>query len=651
MSKRSHRAGPTGTMATVGKVRQSSAEPARVQVAADGSRVVFLRPVDQTTGPAPPGLWAYEVDTSTARLVLDPTQPLEGSRPDSVTGVDWYAMDLAARLATARLGDQWYQVDLDTGALARLTATGPISEARPDPTGQRIGYRIDGALHILEQSGEDLLLAGEPEVAAGGHPGVTWAVADSAATLFGRHRGWWWSPDGQSVLAARVDTSRPRPAVSLHLLELDGGWVDVHWDRETYPYLVGVSWSHRDPLIAVLRRPQQHGLVLAVDARTGETQVHAELADPRWVEPVTGTPCQLADGRVLVGGELAHDGYDARCLFADGTLLTPPWLYVRRVVGRLPDGDVLVEGTAGEPSEQHLFRVPTGMGTGGLDARPVTAAAGWHQGVLGGGTLVVGSRSLEYPGARWTVWRGDTPAGELVAGAFDTTPPEPSPRPVLQRITDRRLPSGVLYPRGHVAGRPLPVLLHVTGLGQGVRALCSDWQPRQHWADSGFAVVVIDHRGTPGVAPSFEKVVHRRLADLALADLVEGLTTLAGKHPDLDLTRVVARGTGVGGWLAAMAVLRQPDQFVAAIAEQPLLDWRDEEPTFAERYLGSPDDGSEVYQRHSVLEAARTPEQPVNGRLLVVGAPPELALPGVTVRAEASEEELLDWIRAALPTG
>ena len=93
--------------------------------------------------------------------------------------------------------------------------------------------------------------------------------------------------------------------VSLHLLDLDGGWVDVHWDRETYPYLVGGALGRAGgPLITVLRRLQQHGLVLAVDPRTGETQVHAELADPRWVEPVAGTPAHLPDGRVLVGGEL-----------------------------------------------------------------------------------------------------------------------------------------------------------------------------------------------------------------------------------------------------------------------------------------------------------------------------------------------------------
>src|SRR5690606_27922245 len=156
---------------------------------------------------------------------------------------------------------------------------------------------------------------------------------------------------------------------------------------------------------------------------------------------------------------------------------------------------------------------------GGLDARAITSSPGWHHGVLGGGTLVVGSRSLEHPGTRWLVWRGGVPVGEL-AGA---SPPAAvsGPRPTLQRVTDRRLPCGVIYPQGHVAGRALPVLLHLAGLAQGIRAVRDDWQPRQEWADAGYAVVVIGHRGTPGVAPSFEKVVHRRLADLVLTDLAE----------------------------------------------------------------------------------------------------------------------------------
>ena len=199
------------------------------------------------------------------------------------------------------------------------------------------------------------------------------------------------------------------------------------------------------PLITVLRRLQQHGLVLAVDPRTGETQVHAELADPRWVEPVAGTPCHLPDGRVLVGGELAHDGYDARCLFADGTLLTPPPLYVRRVVGQFPaGGDLLVEASEGEPSQQHLYRVRTAIGGGGVEARRITAEPGWHTAAVGGDVLVVGTATLGRPGVTWTVWRGDREVGTL--GSAAGTPPY-APRPVLERVTDRRLPSAV--PHSH----------------------------------------------------------------------------------------------------------------------------------------------------------------------------------------------------------
>jgi dipeptidyl-peptidase-4 len=531
--------------------------PTCLTVAADGSRVLFLRG-DR--------LWSFELAAGVAREVA------------RLPATEGYAIDSLARIAAFSHAGRLYRVQVATGEVEPLATAEPVTDPRPDPAGARIGYLAGGGMHVTDGSA-DALLAGEPGSQ------VAWGEPDPTATRhFGLDRGWWWSPDGRSVLATRVDRSRSRPAVSLHLLDLDGGWVDVHWDRETYPYLVSVGYAdHGDPLIAVLRRPQQHGLVLAVDARTGETQVHAELADPRWVEPIPGTPCHLPDGRVLVGGELAHDGYDARCLFADGTLLTPPSLYVRRVVGRLAGTtDILVEGSAGEPSEQHLFRVSTSVGAGGVDTRRITTAPGWHRAVVGGGTVVIGYESLEHTGIRWSVYRGQSWAGDLEPAAGDRSQ---SPQPQLARVTDRRLPAGVLYPRSYVAGRRLPVLVEATGLAQGVRAVRADWLTRQRWADEGFAVVVVDTRGRPGVAPSFEKAVHRRLPEVALADLADALAALAGKHPDLDLTRVAIRGRGPGGWLAGLATQRHPDRFRCAIAEAPSLD-----RTERERYLvGAPE--------------------------------------------------------------
>ena len=553
------------------------ATPYAVTVGGDGARVAFLRAS---------ALWVLNVATASTRLVA------EGP-------IDSFAVDADARTAAFTRGGRLFRADLVGGSVTAIETGKTAEDPRLDPTGTHIGYVSDGSLYVVGPNGDELL-AGEPGVIWGG-PGEP---------EFGRARGWWWSPDGSQVLAARAP-SRPSPAtggVSLHLLDLWGGWVDVHWDRETYPYLVEVRWSTGGgPLITVLRRSQQHGLVLSIDPRTGETQVHAELADARWVEPVPGTPRHLPDGRVLVGGELAHDGFDARCLFADGSLLTPPGLYVRRVVGVLPrDGgpaasrDLIVEGTDGDPAEQHVFAVRTSLGGGGADARRITGPSGWHSAVIGGDVLVLASASLATDTV-WTVHRG---AAVVCVLPSDTAPHPSAAPPVLERVTDRRLPSAVLYPPAHVTGHKLPVLLDLgTGPGhQQITRTRSEWQERQWWAAAGFVVVSVDSRGTPGVAPSFEKVVYRRLADVTLADHVDALQALTGKHPDLDLERVSVRGRGLGGWVAALAVLRRSDVFRRGAARDPVTDWTALPTAFAERYLGRLADSSDVYAHHSLLE-------------------------------------------------
>ena len=536
---------------------------------------------------------------------------------------------VAALIIDGRL----HRADLVAGTVEALDTAEQVLDPRPDPAGRHIGYVTPAdCLRVIGPDGTDELLAGEPSGASWRDPGgVKWGVPDPAAAEFGRTRGWWWSPDGSQILAERTAGT-----VSLHLLDLDGGWVDVHWDRETYPYLVDVHWGEvGGPLITVLRRLQQHGLVLSVDPRTGETQVHAELADARWVEPVPGTPRYLPDGRVLVGGELAHDGFDARCLFADGSLLTPPGLYVRRVVGVLPrtgapaaGPDLVVEASDGDPASQEVFRVRTSLGGGGAEAQRLTSGPGWHHAAVGGDVIVIDD----------TVWRGEARVTTLESVA--AAPPY-SPAPVLDRVTDRRLPAAVLYPSRHVTGNGLRVLL-TFGDGPGHQQVVQDraaWQERQWWAEAGFAVVSVDSRGTPGVAPSFEKVVHRRLADVALTDHLDALIALLGKHPDLDLGRVAVRGTGLGGWLAALAVTRRPDIARCGVARDPVVDWASLPAAFAERYLGRLADSPDVYAHHSLLEEA--PAAP----LLVIGP---TAVPGAAVYPAATLRQELEFIHAEL---
>ncbi|GGM32655.1 prolyl oligopeptidase family serine peptidase [Dactylosporangium sucinum] len=649
--------------------RFSYGAPRAVTVSPDGARVVFLR----SSGPEDPtdALWLYDVAARTERRIADPAALLQGDKDDtdlpaaeralrerlrlSAGGIGSFALDGAGVMAAFALGGRLFRADLLTGDVVELRAAGPVVDPRPDPTGRRIAYVTGGVLHVIDADGTDALLAGEA--------GVTWGMAEFiGAEEFHRFRGYWWSPDGRSILTARVDESRvPRwhlhdpsqpdqdpttvayphagadnAKVTLHVLDLDGGWVDVHWDRETYPYLVSASWSEQGgPLLAVLRRLQQHGLVIAVDPRTGETQVHAELADPRWVEPVPGTPVHLADGRVLVGGELAHDGYDSRCLFADGSLITPPHLYVRRVVGRL-DGDLVVEASDGEPSEQHIFRIPITHSS--AQAQRLTSEPGWHIAQAGGRTIVIGAQTLEHGGAQYAIHHNGDVIGEIASHAAE---PPYAARPVLERVTDRRLPTGVLYPRGHVSGRRLPVLVAIYG-GPGhqeVVAARARWQEKQWWADAGFAVVSIDNRGTPGVAPSFDKAIHRRFSDVILTDQVDALEALAEKHPDLDLDRVAIRGWSFGGWLSALGVLRRPDVYRCAVVGAPVTDWSLYDTAYTERYLGLPAEAPEVYSHNSLIElAAEPPVRPDEARpmLLIHGLVDDNVVAAHTLRLSAA---------------
>ena len=94
------------------------------------------------------------------------------------------------------------------------------------------------------------------------------------------------------------------------------------------------------------------------------------------------------------------------------------------------------------------------------------------------------------------------------------------------------------------------------------------------------------------------------LADPVLEDQVEALHAAAGRCGDLDTSRVAIRGWSFGGYLAALAVLRRPDVFHAAIVGAPVTDWRLYDTHYTERYLGHPDENPRVYDRCSPIKDA-----------------------------------------------
>jgi dipeptidyl-peptidase 4 len=593
--------------------------------------VLFLRAM---AGDDPrTGLWALDLNGGGERLVVDPRTlggdadlpTAERARRERVretaAGVVAYAADDAGRVvAFAASGELWV-VEVDGGDPRRLPAAPGAYDPRPDPTGRFVAYVSGQELRVIGVDGDgDRCVAGEPS------EDVSWGRAEfAAAEEMDRQRGYWWAPDGSLLLAARVDESavpiwwiadpaHPDQAptavrypvagaanadITLHVVPLDAGApTEITWDREAFPYLGRAGWaSGHPPLLQVQSRDQRETQILTADPTTGRTELVVADTDDVWVELFPGVPTWCGEDVVRIA-----DTDEARRLYVGAEAVTPPGLHVRSVCGG-DDASVVFTASDGEPSEVHVFR----WRRSGVER--LTTEPGVHQAVAGGDALVLSSAGLGHDGGRHRV---QADAGEC---AVASCPEQPSltPEVRLLRLGARRLPAGLVLPRDHRPGTPLPVLMDPYGGPHAQRVLASRraWLEPQWWADQGFAVLVVDGRGTPGIGPAWERSVHREIASVVLDDQVDALAAAASEVADLDLSRVAIRGWSFGGYLAALAVLRRPDVFHAAVAGAPSASWDHYDTHYTERYLGMPQDDPDLYRRTSLLDDAPNLTRPL----------------------------------------
>ncbi|MFE7813811.1 prolyl oligopeptidase family serine peptidase [Streptomyces sp. NPDC057433] len=689
--------------------------PRSFTVAPDGSRVVFLRSGSGTDRAN--SLWVLDPRDGGERVAADPHALLGGAAEslspqerarrersrEGGAGIVGYATDAQVELASFSLSGRLFTAELRAGTARELPAPTPVIDPRPSPDGRHVAYVAQGALRVVGAEGtEDRALAA-PEA-----ENVTYGLAEFvAAEEMGRSRGFWWAPDSDRLLVARVDDTPVRrwwisdpahpgrepqrvayPAagtanaeVRLFVIGLDGARTEVVWDRVRYPYMAHVHWSAAGaPLLLVQARDQRSQLFLAVDPDTGATRmVHAD-EDPVWLDLFAGVPCWSPSGQLV---RITDEG-GARRLAVGERPLTGPQLHIRAVLD-VSDDDVLVSASAGaEPAprpgasdggpeigEVHVYRVNE------LGVERVSQEPGVHSAVRAGGVTVLVSATPDRPGTRARVLRDGKPTATVRSHAED---PGMSPRVTLTQGGARKIPCAVLMPTDYHGDTPLPVLMDPYGgpHGQRVVAAHNPHLTSQWFADQGFAVVVADGRGTPGHSPAWEKAVRDDIAAVTLQDQVDALQALAADFP-LDLGRVAIRGWSFGGYLAALAALRRPDVFHAAVVGAPVTDLRLYDTHYQERYLGHPDEQPEAYRRNSVIDDAglvdaAAPHRPMmivhgladdnvvvahslrlSSALLAAGRPHEvLPLSGVThmtPQEEVAENLLrlqLDFLRRSL---
>lgn len=167
-----------------------------------------------------------------------------------------------------------------------------------------------------------------------------------------------------------------------------------------------------------------------------------------------------------------------------------------------------------------------------------------------------------------------------------------------------------------------PTILHIYG-GPGAQYVVNDYERLvvrlskfNMYASLGFAVVVIDGRGSSGRTLNFQRILKHSMGVVEMEDQLAGLSHLI-ERGIVDPTRIAITGWSYGGYMSLMALAQHPDIFKLSISGAPVTLWEAYDSAYTERYMDTKERNPEGYRKGSVLEyASKFPDE--EGRLLIL---------------------------------
>ncbi|MDC0710052.1 alpha/beta fold hydrolase [Stigmatella sp. ncwal1] len=637
--------------------RFMSGRPVKPRITPDEKTVLFLRaqPTSSTQT-----LFAFDVATGATKELLTPEVLLKGVEETlsveeaarrermrvSARGFTSYDLSEDGERILVGLSGKLYVVERTTGKVVELKTGVGIIDPRFSPDGKQVAYVRDNDVFRVA-----LATNKEQRVTQGGSPEKTHGLAEFVAQEeMSRFSGYWWSPDAKFIAYAESDTSSvekltivdvmhperggnvfayPRPGknnavVRLGIAPVTGGkTVWVAWDAKAYPYLATVAWQKGGPLtVLVQNRTQTEQQLLSVDARTGKTQVLLTEKDSAWLNLDQDFPRWLEDGSGFLWFTERNGGQEVELRNADGSLArswVKPEAGFRALVRFVEKDRALYFNGDANPTESYVWRVKDGGAPEKLSMGVAGPANEVAITVSKQGGLFVALSQSDTSMPRYHVLRTDgSRVGELPSVAVE---PSFTPRVEFFQVGPERFHASVIRPKDAKPGVKLPVVVKVYAgpTTTVVRHSMAENLLNQWLADKGFLVVKFDGRGTPLRTAAWERQVKHDFATVTLDDQVAALRALAEKVPELDLARVGIEGWSFGGYMAALAVLKRPDVFKAAVSGAPVVDWLDYDTHYTERYLGLPQEHPEAYEKSSLLTYAKDLSKPMRPLLLVHG--------------------------------
>ena len=466
-----------------------------------------------------------------------------------------------------------------------------------------------------------------------------------------RATGYWWAPDDAHIAFARVDetpvkvTQRfeisadnvatfaqrypaagdPNVRIQLGVADVRSGsvtWMDLGAGKDFY--LARVNWLPDGKTLAIQResRDQKTLDLLFADIATGHTRTILTETSSSWID-LNDELTFLKHSSAFIWAS-NRDGYLHLYLYdLDGRLLrrltSGAWNvddFRARAIKSVDENQKLVyfTATAQSPTERQLYR--TSLDTTDPSAvQRITGQSGIHGIAMSrDAKFYVDNYSSSTQPAQVSLHAADgSLMNYLQENRLDAAHPD-APYLADNSIGEigsliaadgQRLYYRLFKPAHFDAAKKYPAIIDVYG-GPGTQRVLDNWSGAsftQILTRAGYVVFQLDNRGSAFRGVSFQSPIHGRLADVEVADQVQGAKWLS-TQAFIDPARLGVWGWSYGGYMTLMLMFKAPDLFKAGVAGAPVTDWSLYDTHYTERYLGTPQNNASGYAASSVLPYA-----------------------------------------------
>ncbi|PBQ31982.1 S9 family peptidase [Sphingobacteriaceae bacterium] len=467
---------------------------------------------------------------------------------------------------------------------------------------------------------------------------------------FGIHKGTYWSPNGNFLAYYRMDqsdvtdypvidwTSYPAKNVNIkypmagnksHYVTLfvydlkskKSTLIKTEGPKEQY--LTNVSWSpdEKKIYIAVLNREQNHYKLNEYDAATGAfIKTLFEEKDEKYTEPsnpmlfVKNNPKQFI-------WQSRKDGFNHFYLYnVDGSLvkqLTKGNWEVKTENGFDEKGENLFfHANEQSPVNQDFYSVNLKSGK----MTRLTKDNGFHTVALSKkGDFFIDNftscytpreyRIIQPNGKSSTIYKAENPLKDYKTGKWNLF--------TIKNSEGTDLYCRMFKPVDFDSTKKYPVLVYLYN-GPHSQMVTNTWMAGgevwyQYMAEKGFIVFTLDGRGTSYRGKAFEQAIHRQVGTKEMEDQLKGVEYLKSL-PYVDANRLGVHGWSYGGFMTTSLMTSHAGVFKVAAAGGPVIDWSYYEIMYGERYMDSPQENKEGYDKNNLLNHV----DKLKGKLLMI---------------------------------